>query len=67
MAQYRFESPQKTYQRFANHISVSKLLSQGYEIKEEIGKGGFGIVYRAISKSTGSLKQNVAIKLVLVF
>lgn len=54
---YTFQSPQKSHLRYANNIN-------GYEIKEEIGKGGFGIVYRAISQSKGSFQQQVAIKMI---
>ncbi len=36
---------------------------QGYEIQEEIGAGGFGIVYRAVEQSV--LRREVAIKVVL--
>ncbi|KAJ3314741.1 hypothetical protein HDV04_005747 [Boothiomyces sp. JEL0838] len=57
MDAYSFVSPQKSLIRFANQIN-------GYDLKEVIGKGGFGIVYRAISKSSGSLGKQVAIKLI---
>ncbi|MGE3316100.1 MAG: protein kinase [Planctomycetaceae bacterium] len=34
----------------------------GYEVKEELGRGGMGIVYRAVQKATA---QEVALKLIL--
>ncbi len=54
---YSFQSPQKSQIRYSNHI-------KGYQIQEQIGKGGFGVVYRAISQTPGSLGKELAIKMV---
>ena len=54
---YSFTSPQKILKQYSNNID-------DYEIHEILGKGGFGIVYRALSKATGSFKKEVAIKMI---
>lgn len=54
---FSFQSPQKSNLRYDNRIN-------GYDVKEEIGKGGFGVVYRAISLNKSTSGKNVAIKMV---
>jgi serine/threonine protein kinase len=42
---------------------LSKRIIKGYEIRERIGAGGFGAVYRAFQPSVG---REVAIKVILL-
>jgi polo-like kinase 4 len=60
---YSFQSPQKSQIRYANHIKVSQT-HKGYQIQEQIGKGGFGVVYRATSQTKGSMGKELAIKMI---
>jgi len=45
-------------------IRVSPLVLEKYAIKEKIGEGGFGVVYRAISHQSLGPVQNVALKII---
>ncbi|KAH6600016.1 hypothetical protein BASA50_002603 [Batrachochytrium salamandrivorans] len=56
-APYCFTSPHKSFRRFSNSI-------HDYDIHEVLGRGGFGVVHRAISKFKGSLGLEVAIKMI---
>jgi serine/threonine-protein kinase 24/25/MST4 len=42
-------------------VSKTRDLEDAYELKEKIGQGSFGEVYKAVEKATGKL---VAIKLI---
>ncbi|KAJ3188955.1 hypothetical protein HDU85_004672 [Gaertneriomyces sp. JEL0708] len=55
--EFKFMSPQKPEKKFSNRI-------EDYEIGEMLGRGGFGFVHRAISKSRGAFGREVAIKMI---
>ncbi|KAJ8324495.1 hypothetical protein QVD99_002515 [Batrachochytrium dendrobatidis] len=54
---YSFTSPHKSFRRFSNNIN-------DYELHEVLGRGGFGVVHRAISRCKGSFGQEIAIKMI---
>jgi len=45
-----------------NPLHIASCGARGYELEERIGKGGFGLVYRASQPSVG---RNVAVKMIL--
>ncbi|KAJ3158441.1 Serine/threonine-protein kinase plk4 [Geranomyces michiganensis] len=55
--EFSFTSPRKASRRFSSKI-------EDYEIGEMLGRGGFGFVHRAISKSAGTYGREVAIKMI---
>ncbi|TPX61796.1 hypothetical protein SpCBS45565_g07173 [Spizellomyces sp. 'palustris'] len=54
---FTFVSPQKPAKKFSNRI-------EDYELKEMLGRGGFGFVHKAVSKSKGTYGREVAIKMI---
>lgn len=54
---FSFSSPLKTMKQFPNNIN-------DYDLHEVLGKGGFGTVYRATSKTVQSKGISVALKLI---
>ncbi|KAJ3179610.1 Serine/threonine-protein kinase plk4 [Geranomyces variabilis] len=56
--EFSFTSPRKaSTRRFSSRID-------DYEIGEMLGRGGFGFVHRAVSKSAGTYGREVAIKMI---
>ncbi|KAI8591672.1 hypothetical protein BDZ88DRAFT_487338 [Geranomyces variabilis] len=56
--EFSFTSPRKaSTRRFSSRI-------ENYEIGEMLGRGGFGLVHRAVSKSAGTYGREVAIKMI---
>ena len=45
----------------SSHIQTGSIIDGRYKLQQEIGRGGFAVIYKAIQIST---KQNVAIKLI---
>ncbi|KAI9100691.1 hypothetical protein DFS34DRAFT_615441 [Phlyctochytrium arcticum] len=56
-SEYTFCSPQRASKKFSDRID-------DYEIKEMLGKGGFGLVHRAVCKNAGLAGKEVAIKMI---
>jgi serine/threonine protein kinase len=53
---YSFQSPQKNAMQYSNNIN-------GYKLEQVLGRGGFGVVYKATSLAKSTAGKQVAIKL----
>jgi serine/threonine protein kinase len=53
---YSFQSPQKNAMQYSNNIN-------GYKLEQILGRGGFGVVYKATSLAKSTAGKQVAIKL----